>query len=746
MGPRPRDRLAGFAKQICRLSVVTLLFGWTSAYAQQATQPVTPDKPPNPQPDTTSVTVTGKALDYRSSIDRKTYRIRGDDLNSAGSLGDVLRHLPAVQVDPEGNVSLRGDPNVTILVDGKPSPLFSGPSRAQALQSMSPDQFDRVEVMTNPGAAQSAEGSGGVINLVSKAVSQGASAPSMSGSVKANLGSRDRFDFGGNGAYSAHGLSLSGGVSFRRSAYQRDVHTIYGLPSLSYGQFSPAEGTQTYGNRTDNLSLDGAAGYDLGARDHLDASISLLTFRTAQSQSNSYRTMAATDPNALDFTAPGFNHVHFWYVSEALGFTHSVPEGEQSLSAKLSLSQSHINNQSTATYAYEQPHQAAQYQSFTQSTGFPDLNLSIDYKRLLSNKAKLTFGYEFKADWQSEKINGIEGPSIATALPNPAFDQDFIFRQQVQALYATYEQSFGKLTFKPGLRLETTSLDTDLVSAGSKGRQTYFDAYPSLNLSYDLGENSQFKASYGRRVVRPNEIQLDPFQVYVSPTLYNAGNPNLRPAFTQSYELGYEFSKKADDWQATLFYRDKTDQLTTVFQDEGANVLLSTWQNIGRARDVGLELAVKHEFSRTLSLSGSTDIMRTEVNPGNLSGARAHSALVASGEISVNWQVAPNDFIQIGGEASGKQLTAQGYQSNAFFSDFGWRHRFDSRLASVLTATNPFGLPRGTRVIDTQALEEVEKRQFRSVAVFLGFTYALGAVGGRAPSNFDFDHQRQGAP
>ncbi len=87
---------------------------------------------------------------------------------SFGTLAGVLSHIPSIQVDPEGNISLRGDSNVTILVDGKPSPLFSGPGGAQALQSMSPDQFDRVEVMTNPSAGQTAEGSGGIINLISK--------------------------------------------------------------------------------------------------------------------------------------------------------------------------------------------------------------------------------------------------------------------------------------------------------------------------------------------------------------------------------------------------------------------------------------------------------------------------------------------------------------------------------------------------------------------------------------------------
>jgi outer membrane receptor protein involved in Fe transport len=685
-----------------------------------------------------TVTVVAPTPGYKSTIDGRSYSLTNDLQKSFGTLAGVLGHLPSVQVDQEGNISLRGDPNVTILVDGKPSPLFSGPGRAQALQSMSPDQFDRVEIMTNPSAAQTAEGSGGVINLISKPKPKGKTAPAASGTIKADVGSGGRYELGANGAYSAGSLSLSGGANYSRTAFNRSIDSRYQTPDPTTGALVPADGVQRQDVREDTLTLYGSGGYDINARDHLDVGLNLLSVRYAQSQNDSYQSRALSGPLALDYDAPGIFDGHLTSVSESLGLTHSFPDSGHSLSAKLSISQASLTSENVATYTYQTPVQPGLYQSQILHATFPDLDLKIDYKTPLPNRAKLSLGYEGKLDWQTEDNAGVAGVSPALAVTDSAFAQSFSFDQQVQALYATYEQTFGKLTFQPGLRLENTTLDTDLVSLGQKGRQTYFEAYPSLHLTYDLDDASQVHASYGRRVQRPDELQLDPFRTLSSETLYTAGNPHLRPAFTQTYELGYEYRKKATDLQANLFYRDKSDLLTTTTQDLGGDVLLQTSENIGHGHDAGLELVANRDLTKTLSLNASTDLMHSDVNAANLGILTTRSAFVASGKVTLNWQATKRDYVQLSGQDTGKQLTAQGYRGGALWSDLGWRHRFDGGLAAVLTAKDPFGLARRTTVIDTPTLVDVEQRKFRDTAVFVGLTYAFGGTSKRAANNFDF--------
>ncbi|MFN7534488.1 MAG: TonB-dependent receptor plug domain-containing protein, partial [Brevundimonas sp.] len=169
------------------------------------------EAPAEPAEPTTvgELTVTARNTDIRSSIDSISYSLAEDLQATTGSLADALRNIPSVDVDPQGNVSLRGDSSVTILVDGRPSGILSGPGRAQALLQLPADQYARIEVMTNPSAAYSPEGSGGVINLISR---PRAPRPGVqtTGSIRANVGDNGRWNAGASGSWQRDRLTLSG--------------------------------------------------------------------------------------------------------------------------------------------------------------------------------------------------------------------------------------------------------------------------------------------------------------------------------------------------------------------------------------------------------------------------------------------------------------------------------------------------------------------------------------------------------
>jgi outer membrane receptor protein involved in Fe transport len=727
-------------KFACGAAALFLLLSGKFALAQQSPAPT-----PSPQidplaasaPPVQTVTVTAHASGYRSTIDAKSYNLSNDLKNSTGSLADVLRDVPSVEVDIEGTVSLRGDSDVTILVDGKPSALFSGPGRAQAIQNISADQYERIEVMTNPSAAQTAEGSAGIINLISKHPKAG-TASSVTGTLKAQVGSGDRYDLGATGAYVANGLSLNGALDVGRNGFSRTIGTTYGIPDPATGVLAPAYQSQNQHDYDNDINLHGSLAYDLDPVDHFDAGFGWENDREVLNQTLNYQTAAAAGPLALDYAAPGLFHGAYASTSESLGYVRTLPGDGQSLSIKLSLSQGQFTARNVADYSYTIPAQSSLYQDETRRSDFPQLDLKIDYKTTLPNKAKFTLGYEGKFDWQGETNQGAQGKTAALATADPTFAEHFTFDQQMHAVYATYEQTFGKLTVQPGLRLENTTLTTDLVTTGQTGRQAYLKAYPSLHIDFDMNDASNLKASYGVRVQRPTEGQLDPFRIENSPTSFSAGNPNLKPAITQSWELGYEYRKKTTDYQATLFYRDKTNVFTTVQEDIGGNALLSTSANLGHSQDAGLELVANRDLVPHLTLNTSADFRQSEVDAGNLGIGGTRTAFISSGRATVNWQAGANDFLQVGAQASGRQLTAQGYYGGAIFSDMGWRHKFGPRLAVVLTAQDPFGLSRRTVATETPDLVDVQKRKFNYSAVFLNLTYALGGAPKSAADNFDF--------
>src|SRR6185437_9264655 len=172
----------------------------------------TPATPPPAGRTVQGVTITGASQSgFRSDIDRKSYGIASDLQTTTGSISDALRNIPSVEVDPQGNVSLRGDANVTILLDGKPSGQFKGASAGQALQALPADTIERVEVITNPSAEFSPEGTAGIINLISKKARKAGA----SGSARLSLGNQGRKQAGITGFYNSEKLALSGDINGR---------------------------------------------------------------------------------------------------------------------------------------------------------------------------------------------------------------------------------------------------------------------------------------------------------------------------------------------------------------------------------------------------------------------------------------------------------------------------------------------------------------------------------------------------
>ena len=181
-----------------------------------------PEAPQDDQTKVEDVTVTARTSDTRTSIDSVSYSLANDLQATTGSLADALRNVPSVDVDPQGNVSLRGDGNVTILVDGRPSAIFSGPSRGDVILQLPADRYARIEVMTNPSAAYSPEGSGGVINLITKPTPQGAGpqpgqtpTATRTASLRGNVGDNGRWNVGAGGTWQRGDLTLTGDLNYR---------------------------------------------------------------------------------------------------------------------------------------------------------------------------------------------------------------------------------------------------------------------------------------------------------------------------------------------------------------------------------------------------------------------------------------------------------------------------------------------------------------------------------------------------
>jgi outer membrane receptor protein involved in Fe transport len=695
------------------------------ASAQEASAPTAPASPSPASPSSKAVdgvVVTAPTqAGVRSGIDRRSYSLSGDLQASTGSIGDALRNVPSVEVDPQGVISLRGDTNVTILVDGKPSGRFKGAGRAELLQQLPASQFARVEVMTNPSAAFDANGSAGVINLISKkAPGQG-----VTGSVQASLGDAGIVRTGGSVGYNSGKRSLTADFNARRNTYKTkttdrrtlvDAATQRPFDSLSQSQ---GRTIAHFGN----LHVQGD--YDVNAQTRLSAEVQHLQMDFAARDEDSFD-VGSPRGEADALSQRSGRHTYWVYVDEAELTAYRKFSGEDhDLTVDLDHNATINKSRRPSTYLTGAP-AAGPFETFTFDQHQAMTKVSADYHRPLPNQAKLSTGFQVEDDDYHYANGGARGASAATATPDISLTNRFRYGQVVSALYATLERPFKKLTALAGLRIENARIRTEQLTLGGVRRDSDTRLFPSLHLSYELDEHRQLKGSYARRIERPDPDDLNPFPDRAGLLSVTAGNPALKPEETQSYEAAYEYRDGPVYQLATVFFRDSRNTVTDVSKDLGGGAVLSTKENQGRQRQAGLELAAGGRLAPKLTYTLSTTVAYSEIDAANLGLGSERSAVAVGAKGNLNCQITAKDLFQVNTQLSAKRLTPQGYRPAFGVLNLGYQRKIDDRLVLVATVRDVLNSTGTTEVIDRPGLSERIYRDHSARRFMVGLTYALG--------------------
>lgn len=720
------------------IGMIGLLLAGASAQAQTAPPAASPPPSPAPAPAAKSdgntvqgVTVQGGQPPMKSSIDRRSYSVSGDLQATTGSIADALKRVPSVEVDIDGNVKLRGDPSVTILIDGKPSAVMKGPGRADALSQLPADQIERVEVLTNPGADFSPEGTGGVINLVTK--KSATSGAGISGSVRVNAGTGGRANGGLNWAYNNKKLSLSANLGLWRfgnkfdSVDDRTLGTGYRRRSVSRAEASGSGG---------NLRL--AGDYEVDARNRLSGELNYFAFKpdfTARSTYENYDPLGAltslTGRRGTSDSSSSSGSASLTWRREFTGQDHNftlalsrdrwVSDGDQLFELFNTTPPAPSTFEGTDTHSVND-----------------ELDLKGDYNRPMPGDSRLKAGFE----WQDSKDDSdsifATGPSQAGLVFDPTRSHRLIFDETVGSAYLSYERPFGDLTVLGGLRYETATDDLNLVTTGLKTSHTYNKLYPTLHLDYRLSDTSRLKASYALRIARPTASDLDPFPIYVDAFNYRQGNPNLEPSQTQSWEASYEYRKQRSYYLLTGFYRQTDNGVTDQLVDLGGGVLLTTRANLAENRSGGVEFVVNRPLTKTLSLNATGTAFWNQIDTGAAGFGRDRSAWSVSGRASFDWQASPNDLFQLNAIANGKKITPQGYTEPTYMVNLGYRRKLNDRWFLTFTATDIFDTMQMRTVYDSPGLSGYSDRHGSLRGAFIGLRYRFGAGKPQREPAFDY--------
>ncbi|HWH22506.1 MAG TPA: TonB-dependent receptor, partial [Allosphingosinicella sp.] len=647
-----------------------------SGPGQPAPAEAAPAKPSSDRPQ--QITVTGTRSEVNASPDRVSFNVANDLQVQTGTLADALRAVPGVEVDVQGRVSLRGDPGVEILIDGRPSALLRGDSRGDAILSMPAGRIERVEVMTNASAAYSPEGSGGVINLVTRRAPQN----SRSGTARATIGTRGSGGLNLSGSHSASGLTLTGDAGYRRMRGEASATQLRARLNPVTASFLTSELESELDNANSFRTARVGAEYDLDKANRLSTDFN---YREGRSE------VDRTDDFVSQNAAASYDRVSDIGMSQrGLGarasWRRTLPGKDHEFVADVEAEKLRMKRDVDAvtTFASGGPG----HEDIGNRIRRTDYNAKLDYKKGLGEGSSLNLGYQANLADSGFNSFGSRGSSLDALLPVPALTNRFEYGQSVHALYGTYRFDLGKLDTQAGLRLEQVDTRIDQITDGAQFENDYFRAYPTLHLSYGLTATQQLRGSFSRRVQRPSPQDLNPYTIYIDPQNLRRGNPFLLPEVTDAFELAWQRRQGGTFYSVTGFYRRSSGGVTDILSDVGNGIFLTSRANLATAKRAGVELIANGKLSKTLSYNASGTLLWNEIDPRLGGFFTPRSGATGNARANLSWQPTPKDFFQLNGFYSGKQLLPQGYRLSSGVLNLGYRRKIDERLSLLATAQN----------------------------------------------------------
>jgi outer membrane receptor protein involved in Fe transport len=661
---------------------------------------------------------------FYNSIDRKVYNVGKDIQSVSGSASGLLQNIPSVQVDIEGNVSLRGNDNVLILINGKPSTLMATANRADVLAQMPADSIEKIEVITNPSAKYKPDGTAGIINIALKRKHD----PGYSGVLRVSAGNDSRSNFGLSANYNPGKYNVFGTVSVRQDYRPRfGQETRQHLDAASSTLITTIQNSVEYSRPLSRLAQIGADYYlDKYSKVGATVNYNYRTFFRTGSISN--LTQAADSTTTSDYdrlrTDPE------WQKTLEFGTTyqHSFADEGHELSLELKRDRHWEQEDNHYTNVYRTPLTPTSLDYTLIKPTETGTELTADYTQPFANDAKLDAGYAGEVNKNDMDFRGgFFDPALGTWVVDTTRTNRFIYRDSIHALYATYGRPIGRIGILGGIRLEQTYINTNQVTAQLTDKNEYFRLYPTLHLSYNLTDTGQLQLNYSHRVHRPESDDLNPFPEYQDPYNLRAGNPKLRPEETHSIEAGYQYRKDDTTYLVAVYFRDTYHAFTTVTRYIDSVTLLTTHENLASNRSGGLELAATTTLGPRVSLNFSSNAFYSEVDATNLGFNGHRSAVAWDAKLNADWHVSKTAVIQLSTNYSAKRLTAQGYRLPTYVASLGLRHDFKAKnIAFVLTVSDLFNSLKERTVIDTPVLHDDSTRRRSSRIIYAGFVCNFG--------------------
>jgi outer membrane receptor protein involved in Fe transport len=669
-------------------------------------------------------------------IDRKVYNVKSDMQSAFGTLGDVLNAIPSIDVDPDGVVSLRGDSNVLILIDGKPSPQFSGPAAGDNIQSLPAMDIERIEVMTTPPAQFKADGAAGVINIVTRKTRP----KGLTGTAQASVGSSGRANAATNLSYVSGPTALSLAAGFRHDYRARLIASDVRVPAAASGMALESRSALEEQIHREVPSLGLSAKTALDDRQSLSGSVDWSERGGLRTYLQSNAGLGAS--GAIDSLAQRMSRGHDpeFNNDERLGYAKAFDGDGEKLDVTLHRTTSRQREHYDYTDDSFVPAAAAASSSLNLLDDQATTQLDADYALALSKSRSLKLGYAFEQDdSRFGSFGTMIDPVSGNALVDPAVSHDFEYRQQIEAAYASLQGSAGAWNGLAGLRAEFTRTDADQLTDGLSHRAAYFGLFPSMHLDRSISDAASLWLGASRRLSRPDPGNLDPYVDHEYAPNLRAGNAGLQPQTTQSYEFGYDYDRQGLRYQASGYFRRNHNSITDLTQYLGNGISLTTKTNLPRNDATGIELTAAGDLTRRLACSLSSNLFHSQIDATALGMPGLRSTDGINAKLKLDFRATAADAVQLLATRTDKRLTPQGYVGAIDLVNAGYRHRFGRGLSAVATLTDIFNGQRSRRIESTPDFSGDYVRAVRGRVLYVGVVYSFGAAAKGKEARLEYD-------
>jgi outer membrane receptor protein involved in Fe transport len=684
------------------------------------------------------VTVTATRALLNTSIDRKSYDVTKDIMAQSGSASDVLKNIPSVEVDLDGQVSLRGSSDVMILVNGRPSPLMGKLRVAEVLQQLPANSIERIEVITNPSARYKPDGTSGIINIVMKKNTKGG----WNGSITANTGNQDRDNISAILNYKPGKLNVFGNYGIRQDSRTRtnDITRTYldqttFIPSSYYTEHGVSVARPLTHLATLGLAYDPSKNNSFGIsgnysnRDQVKNDVVNKFFYDKTHVLSGTNDRLRYDPEyekEKDLTG-------FW--------EHNFPGEDHTLRVELNVSTSQEQEDNHYQNAYHYPVTYSTYDNTLIRQGDNQQQLTIDYNHTLTESSKLELGYSGTFNQQDFNFYGeYYDPVSAKFIADKIKTNRFLFDQSIHGLYGTYQKSYEKFSYSVGLRLEESLIKGNQVTKDTLINNDYLKLYPTVHLAYQL-KKGQLQLNYSRRVHRPEGDDINPFPEYQDPYNVRAGNARLLPEIIHSVEFGYKYQDKNFSFVPSLYYRYKQNGFTQVTVPLNDSVLLTTQQNLTNDQSAGLELIFSVKAGKFFSSNLSTNFFYNQINASNLGYFDKKTIISFSTNFNSTFVITPNTMAQISANYRSARLTPQGKNYPSFVFNMGMRQDLFKKKVSVLLAVSDlFRTQRERSELNSGYLNQESIRRRDAQILYIGVSYRFGKATKKAEEKIQFDN------